>query len=355
MKSPKILIYARCDEPADQLNRLEARGCRISFGDPQWVVPGASHEADFARAIGDFDILMGTSMRATPMTRRVLEHAGHLRLIAKYTVGVDDIDIAAATELGIMVCHAPTEDNCFAVAENAMALMLAILKKVMVRHADVHAGRWRHPGHVGTYLGARASDGYPGITIGIVGLGRVGIRLAQLLAPWRVRLIGYDPHIPPMNFLLAGVQSVDYRTLLRESDVISYHVTLTSETRNMCGAAELAQMKPNCVVINTARGGVVDENALASALRDHKIAAAAIDAFTEEPLAASSPLRDLGDRLLLSPHATAFTGIGELRAGVEWAFRTVHKILSEEMPDNVYNREVIPTWRKRFSALRTGS
>lgn len=355
MKTADILVYARCEEPADELRRLEERGCRISFGDPRWVVPGGSHETDFARAIGDFDILMGTSIRATPMTRRVLECAERLRLIAKYTVGVDDIDMAAATELGIMVCHAPTEDNCFAVAENAMALLLAILKKVTVRDADVRAGKWRHPGHVGTYLGARASDGYPGITIGIVGLGRVGTRFAQLLAPWRVRLIGYDPHIPPMNFLLAGVTPVDYRTLLRESDVVSYHVTLTTETRNMCDAAALSQMKPNCVVINTARGGVVDEHALADALRDRRIAAAAIDAFVDEPLASSSPLRDVGDKILLSPHATAFTGTGELRAGVAWAFRTVNTILSGGLPDNIYNRDVLPAWRQRFGASHESS
>ena len=117
----------------------------------------------------------------------------------------------------------------------------------------------------------------------------------------------------------------------------------------MCGSAELAQMKPNCVVINTARGGVVDETALAHALRDRKIAAAALDAFVDEPLPASSPLRELGDRVVLSPHATAFSGDGELRAGVEWAFRTVDKILRNEIPDNVYNREVLPAWRARFT------
>jgi phosphoglycerate dehydrogenase-like enzyme len=148
---------------------------------------------------------MGTSIRHTPVSRRVMEASQRLRIVAKYTVGVDDIDVEAATELGIMVCHAPTEANCFGVAEQTMAFLLAVLKKVRERDADVRAGKWRSPEHATTFLGRRESDGYAGITIGLVGLGRIGTRVAQLLAPWRVRIVAYDPYIPPANFPLAGV------------------------------------------------------------------------------------------------------------------------------------------------------
>ncbi len=345
---PKILVYAPREEPQDILDSLEAKGYDLVIGDKEWQQPRGNHEDALFAATRDAVALMGTSIRATPITRRIMEASQRLRVIAKYTVGVDDVDTEAATELGIMVCHAPTEDNCFAVAENTMALMLTILKKVQVRDADIRAGKWRLPHHAGTFLGSRDSDGYPGITIGIVGLGRVGTRFAQLLAPWRVRLIAYDPHIEPMKFLLAGVKSVDYETLLRESDVVSYHVVLTKETRYMCGEKELRMMKPNAVVLNTARGKVVDEDALAKAIKDGRIAAGAIDAFVEEPPAADSPLRGLGDKLLMSPHAVAFNGSGELRAGVEWAARSVHTALSGKIPDNVYNKDVLYRWRERF-------
>jgi phosphoglycerate dehydrogenase-like enzyme len=351
MSKPKILVYAPREEPADILNGLEGAGYALTIGDKAWQLPGGSHEDAVVAATRGAVALMGTSIRATPLTRRVMLASQQLRLISKYTVGVDDVDTEAATELGIMVCHAPTEDNCFAVAESTMAMMLTILKKVRERDAAVRAGGWRRPEHSGTYLGTRMSDGYPGITIGIVGLGRVGTRFAQLLAPWRARVIAHDPHIEPARFLLAGVRSVDYQTLLRESDVVSFHVVLTKETRFMFGEKELGLMKPGAVVLNTARGKVVDESALARAIAEGRIAAAGIDAFEDEPPSRNSPLFGLGDRVLLSPHATAYNGGGELRSGVEWAARSVHTALQGKIPDNVYNKDVIPKWKERFGDL----
>jgi phosphoglycerate dehydrogenase-like enzyme len=299
---------------------------------------------------------MGTSMRHTPISRRIMQASQRLRVVAKYTVGVDDIDTDAATELGIMVCHAPTESNCFGVAETAVTMMLALLKKVRERDADVRAGKWREQDNFAYYVGSRQSDGFPGQTIGLVGFGRIGTRVAQLLAPWRARIIAYDPYVPPAHFLTHGVQSVDYETLLRQSDVISFHVVLTKETRYMFGERELGLMKPNAVVINTARGKVIDEKAVAKAIEAGLIRGAAIDAFEEEPLPADSPLRKLGDRVLLSPHSASFTEGGELRQGVAWATRSVVTALKGGIPDNVYNREVIPRWKERFGgASVTGS
>jgi phosphoglycerate dehydrogenase-like enzyme len=250
---------------------------------------------------------MGTSMRHTPISRRIMQASQRLRIVAKYTVGVDDVDTDAATELGIMVCHAPTESNCFGVAETTITFMLSLLKKVAERNADVRAGKWRTADNFAYYVGSRASDGFPGQTVGLVGLGRIGTRVAQLLAPWRARIIAYDPYVPPAHFLTHGVTPVDYQTLLRESDVVSFHVVLTPETRYMFGEAELKLMKPNAIVLNTARGKVVDEKALARAIDEGRIRGAAIDAFEEEPLPVDSPLRKLGDRVLLSPHSASYT------------------------------------------------
>jgi phosphoglycerate dehydrogenase-like enzyme len=351
MNKPKILIYAPREEPPNIIASLEDAGFVIAYGDKTWQLPRGDHEADFIAAAREAVALQGTSIRHTPISRRIMESSQRLRIIAKYTVGVDDVDVDAATELGIMVCHAPTEANCFGVAEQTMAFILALLKKVRERDADVRAGKWRAPEHATTFLGRRESDGHPGITIGLVGLGRIGTRVAQLLSPWRVRVIAYDPYIPPANFLLANVTPVDYPTLLRQSDVVSFHVVLTRETRNMLSEREIALMKPTAVVINTARGKVIDEAALARALADGRLRAAAIDAFAEEPPPPESPLRAVGTKVLMSPHAASYNEGAELGPGIAWATRSVLTALAGNVPDNVYNRDVIPRWRERFGGV----
>jgi len=348
MSKPKVLIYAPREEPAEVRKSLEDAGLEIAFGDRAWTLPRGDHKGELMKAARDAVALMGTSIRHTPITREVMEVSQRLRIVAKYTAGVDDVDVEAATDLGSLVCHSPTEANCFGVAETTVTMMLAILKKVIQRDADVRAGKWREPHHGTTFVGSRMSDGHPGITVGIVGLGRIGTRVAQLLAPWRVRLIAYDPYVEPSRFMLAGVKSVDYETLLRESDVVSFHVVLTKETRYMLSDAQLRMMKPSAVVINTARGKVVDEAALASAIEAGRLRAAGIDAFEEEPLPMDSPLRRLGDKVLFSPHSAAFNEGGELRPGIVWATRSVLTALSGKVPDNVYNKEVVPRWKERF-------
>jgi phosphoglycerate dehydrogenase-like enzyme len=348
MSKPKVLIFAPREEPPETISALEGLGCELIFGNLDWQLPRTAHEETVVDAARDAVALMGTSMRHTPISRRIMQASQRLRVVAKYTVGVDDVDTDAATDLGIMVCHAPTESNCFGVAETTVTFMLSLLKKVAERDADVRAGKWRTLDNYAYYVGSRTSDGFRGQTIGIVGLGRIGTRVAQLLAPWRARLIAYDPYVPPAHFLTHGVQSVDYETLLRESDVLSFHVVLTKETRYMFGERELSLMKPNAIVVNTARGKVIDEKAVAKAIDAGRLRGAAIDAFEEEPLPAESPLRKLGDRVLLSPHSASYTEGGELRQGVEWATRSVVTALKGGIPDNVYNREVIPRWKERF-------
>ncbi|MPZ58820.1 MAG: hypothetical protein GEU91_20470 [Rhizobiales bacterium] len=348
MSKPKILIFAPREEPPEILHRLKGIGCAIAVGDRGWQLPRGAHEDAFAAAARDAVAMMGTSIRHTPVSRRIMDASQRLRIVAKYTVGVDDIDVEAATALGILVCHAPTEANCFGVAETAVAMMLTILKQVRERDAAVRAGQWREPHLASTFVGSRISDGYPGITLGLVGLGRIGARVADLMAPWRIRVLAYDPYVEPSKFLLHGVKAVDYDTLLRESDVVSFHVVLTKETRFMFGARELGLMKPSAVVINTARGKVIDEAAVAEALHSGRIHAAAIDAFEEEPVPAESPLRSLSGKVLMAPHSASFNTGGELGPGIEWATRSVISALSGRVPDNVYNKDVIPRWLERF-------
>ena len=348
MSKPKILIFAPREEPPETVNALEGMGCELVFGDRGWQLPRTAHEDALVEAARDAVALMGTSMRHTPISRRVMQASQRLRIVAKYTVGVDDVDTEAATDLGVMVCHAPTESNCFGVAETTIAFMLSLLKKLAERDADVRAGKWRTADNFAYYVGSRQ-------IIGLVGLGRVGTRVAQLLAPWRARIIAYDPYVPPAHFLTHGVTAVDYQTLLRESDVVSFHVVLTRETRYMFGEAELKLMKPNAIVLNTARGKVIDERALARAIAEGRIRGAAIDAFEEEPLPMDSPLHKFGDRVLLSPHSASYSEGGELRQGVAWAARSVVTALKGDIPDNVYNREVIPRWKERFGGASATS
>ncbi|MDA0798393.1 MAG: NAD(P)-dependent oxidoreductase [Chloroflexi bacterium] len=349
MSDPKkVFIFAPADETGESHQLLETNGCELTLGDASWSTPQGNSEDQMAKMAEGAVALAGTSIRSSPITRKIMEAAPDLRIVAKYTIGVDDVDVDAATEMGILVTHAPTESNWGGVAEGTMAIMLAILKRLRERDEQVKAGGWRDESHQGTFLGRRG-DGYEGITIGIVGLGRIGTRLSDYLRPWRVRLIGNDPYVPLEHFEECGVQPVDLETLLKESDVATFHVVMTGETRNMVGARELAMMKPSAVLINTSRGGVVNEAALIDALESGHIRAAGIDVFEQEPLPSDSKLKKLGDKVLLSPHmVSSNSGTGGLRPGIKWATDSVLAALRGEVPDNVYNKEVIPAWIKRF-------
>jgi phosphoglycerate dehydrogenase-like enzyme len=351
MRVPKVMIFAPADPTEESHKRLQTQGCELRLGNPAWEKPSANHETEMAHMAAACDALLGTSIRSSPITRRILESSPTLRIVAKYTIGVDDVDVEAATALGIMVAHGPTESNWGGVAEGAVASILTMLKKVRERDRHLKDGHpWREESLLGTYVGSRA-DGYPGITLGVIGLGRVGGRVATLMRPWQARILAYDPYVPEARFAELGVQRVDLHTLLRESDVVSLHTVLTRETRHMIGAEQLGLMKPTAIFVNTARGACVDEPALIEALHKDRIAGAALDAFEVEPLALDSPLRQLGDKVLLSPHVISANVGSGLGPGIRWATEPVLHALRGEVPDNVYNQEVIPQWQSRFAGI----
>jgi phosphoglycerate dehydrogenase-like enzyme len=350
MSVAKVLIFAPADPTEETHKLMQDQGCELLLGKAAWETSHPDNEAEMARMTAGCDALVGTSVRRSPITRRILESSSSLRIVAKYTIGVDDIDVEAATDLGILVAHAPTESNWGGVAEGTIACMLTMLKKTRERDRYLKDGNvWKDDRLQGTYVGSRA-DGYAGITLGLIGLGRVGGRVARLMRPWQSRILAYDPYVPDSKFTELGVERVtDLNTLLRESDVVSLHVVLTRETRHMIGAEQLGLMKPTAILINTARGYCVDERALAEALQKDRIAGAAIDAFEEEPLALDSPLRQLGDKVLLSPHMISANVGSGLGPGIQWATQSVLHALRGEVPDNVYNQEVIPRWQSRFA------
>lgn len=343
----KVFVFAPADESGESHKKLQDQRCELILGKPAWDTPQGSNEAEIAGLAAGCDALVGTSIRCTPISRTIMRGSDRLRIVAKYTIGVDDVDVEAATELGILVTHSPTESNWGGVAEGTVTAMLTLLKKSRERDRHLKAGGWRDSRLQGTYVGSRA-DGYAGLTIGLIGLGRIGSRVATLLRPWNVRMLATDPYVPDTKFAQHGVTRVDLPTLLRESDVVSLHVVLTRETRHMIGAPQLALMKPTAIFINTSRGPCVQEPALIEALLRGQIAGAALDVFEQEPLSSDSPLRNLGDKVLLSPHNVSNNVGSGLGPGIRWATDSVLAALRGEVPDNVYNREVIPRWQSRF-------
>ncbi|MBV8949422.1 MAG: hypothetical protein JOZ99_00995 [Actinobacteria bacterium] len=351
MTSPNIFVFSPIDAAEQSYDRLRRSGCDITVAPRPWVSPMAPSPDELVAGARHSDVLLGSMIYNTTISREVLQSGGQVRLVAKYSIGCEDVDIEAATELGVLVTYGPTESNWGGVAEGTLANMLCILKKIRERDRHLKTdGAWRDPSLVGTYVGARTSDGYPGITIGIVGLGRVGTRLADLLRPWRARVIACDPYVDEAHFSAHGVQRTDLDTLLAESDVVSLHCFLNRETRHMIGADQFKRMKSSAVLVNASRGPVVDETALVDALSSKEIAGAALDVFEREPLPLDSPLRGLGDCVLLSPHMVTNNIGSGVGPAIELATDAVLTALRGEVPDEaiIFNPEAIPRWKERF-------
>jgi len=340
LSRPRVLIYRPVDESGASHRLLEAAGCDVA------VAAANADRTQLAALAHGVDALLGATFRGQ-MDRAFLTISPRLRVVARYTIGVDDVDVAAATELGILVTHSPTETNWGGVAEGTLALMLAVLKRLRERDRHVKAGAWREPPIYGTYVGRRA-DGYAGITIGIVGLGRAGARVADLLRPWGARVLAADPYVEPAKFARHGVERAELETLLRESDVVTLHCNLTAETRGLLDRRRLALLKPTAVLVNTARGAVVDLDALCDALEARTLAAAALDVLPEEPMPHDARILRLGDRVLLSPHMVAANQGGTLGAAIPWATEAVIAALRGELPERIYNAEASAKWQERF-------
>nr|WP_180319308.1 NAD(P)-dependent oxidoreductase [Delftia acidovorans] len=244
----------------------------------------------------------------------VMDAAPSLRVISKHGSGTDTIDKAAAAERGIAVVAAAGA-NAAAVAEQALALLLACAKSVVALDARMHAGHWDKATHKSLELGGR--------TVGLVGLGAIGLRFARMADALGMRVIGFDPFA---KNLPAYVQPVDLETIWCESDAISLHCPLTEENRGMLGAATLAACKRGVIVVNTARGGLIDEAALLAAVRSGQVAAAGLDSFAVEPMVAGHPFQ--GEKnFVLSPHIGGVTGDAYVNMGVG-AARNVLEVLA---------------------------
>ncbi len=263
---------------------------------------------DQIAAMAAEDRIEGLIVRQGDITREVLEASTNLRVIVKHGVGVDNIDVEAATELGIAVCITANA-NFNSVAEHALAMMFALAKHLCLFDRQIHGGLWKKGSILGTELLEKC--------LGIIGIGRIGKRLAELVQPLNMTVIGYDPYLPE-NWSHEKIRRIgSLEEILREADFVSMHCPKTPETTNIIGEKEFKIMKPTAVLINTARGGIIDEWALVKALQEGQIRGAALDCFSMEPLPSNHPLTTIQDRLVLTPHAAGGTEESRVRMGVD--------------------------------------
>ncbi|SNR71144.1 2-hydroxyacid dehydrogenase [Halorubrum vacuolatum] len=247
------------------------------------------------------EALQGTNVAfvtsRVPMSRDVIENAPKLEMIAKLGTGIDNIDCKAAAEHSIPVTHTPGY-NALSVAEHTLCLTLATARRLTAARNLIENSEWRD-----SYdLGMRVS----GTSVGVVGFGDIGKRFARLLSGFDVEILAHDPFVPEIDTELVGATMTDLDSLLRQSDIIVLTTEFTEETRGLIGDSELSKMNSSAILINTARGPVVEEAALIDALRKDSIGGAGLDVFTTEPLDSNSELLEF-DHVVVTPHIAAMT------------------------------------------------
>ncbi len=321
-----ILITVPYMKPSDPGDRhLREAGVVTVFN----VQHGHRSEDEMIRLLQGMDAAI---VGLDPFTAKVMDASPRLKVISRSGVGYDDIDVSAATERGIAVCTTPGL-NHDAVAEYTMALMLQCARKLFENLQEGRSGSWAW--HQGRDLAGR--------TLGILGLGAIGKQVAKRARAFEMKVIAYDV-VQDAEFAgQYGVQYVSLEELLRESDFVSLHLLLDSKSRHIINAERLASMKPSAYLINTSRGGVVESVALYQALKEKRIAGAALDVFEKEPLEPDSPLRTL-ENLYISPHCSGASD-DPRNAQIVMAAENVLRILRREKPLHILNPEVLNSLR----------
>jgi phosphoglycerate dehydrogenase-like enzyme len=277
---------------------------------------------------------------AMMITREMMEAGRMLRVGASPIIGTENIDVEAATELGIVIGFGAAPENFLGVAEAVVMLAAALVKRLPAKWQTVRDGGWRVENAGGMLQNA---------TVGLIGFGNIGRAVAKRLQPWDCRLIAADPFVRPETTRGMGVELVDKETLLREADVVSIMVTLGDSTRHLIGEEELSLMKPTAYLINTARGACVDEKALIRALDEGKIAGAGIDVWEHEPADPNNPLRT-NPRVITTAHNIGHSE--ELYERLPYlAAENLICGLEGREPVCVRNPEVLPRWHERLQRL----
>ncbi len=278
--------------------------------------------------IGEYDALIVRS--GTDVTARIIEAGKRLRFIGRAGAGVDNIDMEAATKKGIIVANAP-EGNTLAATEHTMAMMLSLARNIPQANASLKKGEWKRSKFMGVELNEK--------TLGIVGLGRIGREVAKRAQAMGMHIVGYDPFITKERAVQMGVEAVSLEELFRVADVITVHTPLIKETRHMVNGRTIAMMKDGVRIINCARGGIIDEEALYQGLKSGKVAGAALDVFEEEP-PAGSPLLEL-DQVIVTPHLGASTVEAQKNVAVSIAKQCI-AVLKGGTAKYVVNAPMVP-------------
>ncbi|WP_031466721.1 phosphoglycerate dehydrogenase [Sciscionella sediminilitoris] len=284
-------------------------------------VDGTDRSALLA-AVPEADALLVRS--ATKVDAEVYAAGSKLKVVARAGVGLDNVEVEAATAKGVMVVNAPTS-NIVSAAEHAIALLLSVARRVPAACASLLGGEWKRSSYSGVEINGK--------TVGIVGFGKIGQLVAQRLAAFGANLIAYDPYVSAARAAQLGVEVVELDELLSRADAISVHLPKTPETKGLIDAEKLAKVKPGVIIVNAARGGLVDEQALADAIREGRVGGAGIDVFSAEPTT-ESPLFGL-DNVVVTPHLGASTAEAQDRAGTDVARSTLLALRGEFVPDAV--------------------
>ncbi|HBQ37277.1 MAG TPA: phosphoglycerate dehydrogenase [Rhodobacteraceae bacterium] len=297
--APKVLVSDKLSESAVQIFR--DRGIDVDF------MPDLGKDKDGLRdIIGKYD---GLAIRsATKATPKLLEAADKLKVIARAGIGVDNVDIPAASKKGVIVMNTPF-GNSITTAEHAIALMLAVARQIPEANTSTQAGKWEKSRFMGSEITAK--------TLGLIGSGNIGSIVANRALGLKMKVVAYDPFLSEERAIKIGVQKVTLDELLARADFITLHVPLTDKTRGILNAEAIAKMKPGVRVINCARGGLVDESALAEALKSGHVAGAAFDVFETEP-ATESPLFGIAN-VVCTPHLGASTTEAQENVAVQVA------------------------------------
>ena len=317
---------------------VHGRGAQRDYADAQaaiahvpgtlTVLPFIGDEDGMIAALRDADAVI---VAASPITRAVMSACEGLKVVVRTGVGYDVIDVPAATELGVVAVNVP-DIWVREVANHALALLLSFNRKIITLDQQVHAGKWGG-GVPGAFTGSLHGE-----TVGIVGLGNIGSAFARRAAAFEMTVIACDPYVSDAHFAKLGVERVSLEQLAERADYVSVHTLLNAETHHLIGEQFFQRMKPTAILINTSRGPVVDEKALAQALAEKRLAGAALDVWEREPVAADNPLLRM-DNVIATPHAAYFSSAAVAqvprRCGEE-----VARVLTGQRPLNVVNPEV---------------
>ena len=302
----KVLIADHLSDDGIQLLKAEP-GLRVD------VKTGLAPK-ELAEIIGPYEGLVVRS--STKVTAEVIAKANRLKVIGRAGVGLDNVDAEAATKRGIIVMNVPA-GNTISTAEHTMSMIMALARRIPQADASLRAGLWERSKFVGTELFGK--------TLGIVGLGKIGTEVAKRAQSFGMRLVGYDPFLSSERAQQLEVQLTDLQHLYAEADFITVHTPLTAETKHLIGAKEIAQMKKGVRLINCARGGIIDEQALQQAITEGQVAGAAIDVFEEEP-PKDHPLMKL-PQVVVTPHLGASTQEAQLNVAIEVAKQVADALL----------------------------